>query len=101
MQGEFHSRPSHEDFLGYLAAAGRVVQALGYGPPGVQMQPEFEEGFVEGLFVNVAEHTGEGKYRTVSDVWVKVKGREGGREEWIRSVPYGVWRALRKRGNPQ
>ena len=55
------------------------------------------KAMLSGLFVNVAEHAEEGKYRTVSDVWVK---EEGGREEWIRNVPYGVWRALRNGGNP-
>ena len=42
---------------------------------GCRLQPEFE-ALLRGLFVNVVEHAGEGKYRTVSNVWVK--GRVGG-----------------------
>ena len=52
---------------------------------GADCSQNLRKAMLRGLFVNVAEHAGEGKYRTVSDVWVKG-----------RSVPYGIRRALRK-----
>ena len=72
-----------------------LCKRLGMDLRGCRLQPEFEEGFVEGLFVNVAEHAGEGKYRTVSDVWVKVKGRKGGMDQEC-----AIWcmESLKKKG---
>ena len=44
------------------------------------------KALLRGLFVNVVEQAGEGKYRTVSDMWVK--GREGGRNGLVYHMLY-------------
>ena len=43
---------------------------------GAGCSQNLRKALLRGLFVNVAEHAGEGKYRTVSNVWVKGGGRE-------------------------
>ena len=56
---------------------------------GADCSQNLRKALLRGLFVNVAEHAGEGKYRTVSDVWVK--GREGGKEGGMDQVCYMLY----------